>query len=116
MPLAAPTPYWSEERLVRECLKGSEDAWSELVDRYKNLVYSIPLKYGLNGDDANDIFQSVFFELLAHLPELRKPKALPMWLIQTASRKCISVVKGNRRFERFDESESEGQGAQDPVI
>src|SRR2546423_14267055 len=116
MPLAAPTPSWSEERLVRECLKGREDAWSALVDRYKNLVYSIPLKYGLNVDDANDIFQSVFFELLAHLPELRQPKALPMWLIQTASHKCLSVVRGNRRFEQLDELEQEGQAVEDPVI
>lgn len=94
---------WTEDRLVKECLKGSEEAWSALVDRYKNLVYSIPLKYGITGDDSSDIFQAVFFELLSHLAEIRNPKALPMWLIQTASRKCIAFRRGQDRFTALED-------------
>ena len=32
-----------DDRLVQRCLKGDEDAWGVLIDRYKNLIYSIPL-------------------------------------------------------------------------
>ena len=92
-----------EERLVRDCLKGSDEAWSALVDRYQNLVYSIPLKWRITGDDASDIFQSVFFELLSHLSSIRNPKALPMWLIQTASHKCQEFRKQQQRFTSLDE-------------
>src|SRR5580658_5904877 len=99
---------WTEDRLVKECLRGNEEAWSALVDRYKNLVYSIPLKYGITGDDSSDIFQAVFFELLSHMSEIRQPKALPMWLIQTASRKCIALKRGNSRFTALEDEEEAG--------
>ena len=79
---------WSEERLVRECVKGSEEAWSALVDRYKNLSFSIPIKFGFMREDAAEIFQSVCFELLQHIPELREPKALTSWIIRVTSNKC----------------------------
>src|SRR5258707_11199481 len=92
-----------DEQLVRDCLKGKDEAWSALVDRYQNLVYSVPLKFGITGDDASDIFQSVFFELLSHLSEIRNPKALPMWLIQTASHKCSHFQRSQQRFTSLDD-------------
>jgi RNA polymerase sigma factor (sigma-70 family) len=80
---------WPDERLVRECLRGSEEAWSALVDKYKNLIYSIPVKYRFSSDDATDIFQSVCLELLSELPKLRNASALPKWIIQITAHKCL---------------------------
>ena len=83
-----PRASWSDSRLVRDCLAGNEDAWATLVDRYKRLIFSIPVKQGLPREDAADIFQRVCLVLLAELPGLREPKALPMWLIRVTSREC----------------------------
>src|SRR5271155_1959372 len=73
---------WPDTRLVRECVRGSEEAWSALIDKYKNLIFSIPIKYGFSPDDATDVFQSVCLDLLTELPKLREPKALPKWIMQ----------------------------------
>jgi RNA polymerase sigma factor (sigma-70 family) len=97
----------TDTRLVRECLKGDEDAWSALIEKYKRLIYSIPVKYGFNADDANDIFQAVCLELLSELPKLRKPKALPKWLIQVASHKCFHRRRQQQRTEVSDEVEKQ---------
>jgi RNA polymerase sigma factor (sigma-70 family) len=78
-----------DAELVRECLRGSEVAWSALIDKYKKLMYSVPIKYGLSADDATDIFQAVCLEMLSELPKLRKPKALPKWIMQIAMHKCF---------------------------
>jgi len=80
---------WSDERLVRECCKGNQDAWSALIEKYKNLIFSIPIKFGLSREDAGDIFQAVCVELLAGLSKLREPKALPKWLMQTSYHQCL---------------------------
>lgn len=101
----APRVQWADSRLVRECLNGNEEAWSALVDKYKKLIFSIPMKYGLSADDANDIFQSVCLELISELPKLRKPKALPKWLMQVASHKCFHRKRQQQRTENRDESE-----------
>jgi RNA polymerase sigma factor (sigma-70 family) len=89
---------WTDARLVRECLRGSEEAWSALIDKYKNLIFSIPVKYGLSADDARDIFQAVCVELLSELPKLRKPKALPKWIMQVTMHKCFHHKRQQQRM------------------
>src|SRR5260370_27936164 len=79
-----PSGVWSDTRLVKECLSGNEEAWSLLIEKYKALIYSIPAKYGLPADEAADVFQATCMELLARLPALREPPALPKWLMQVA--------------------------------
>ncbi|HKV27170.1 MAG TPA: sigma-70 family RNA polymerase sigma factor [Candidatus Acidoferrales bacterium] len=90
---------WTDTRLVRECLNGSEAAWSALIDKYKNLIFSIPIKYGFSPDDATDIFQAVCLELLSELPKLRKPKALPKWIMQVTAHKCFHHRRQLNRTE-----------------
>ena len=93
-PGASPSELaWTEERLVRECCKGNQAAWSMLIDRYKNLIFSIPIKFGLSREDSTDIFQAVCADLVAGLPRLREPKALPKWLMQTTFRQCLRWKK-----------------------
>jgi RNA polymerase sigma factor (sigma-70 family) len=98
-------PKVSNSQLVRECLQGSEEAWSTLIDKYKRLIYSIPIKYGLSADEATDIFQGVCVEMLAELPKLRKAEALPKWIMQVTAHKCFHR---KRQMARFDGSEPDG--------
>jgi RNA polymerase sigma factor (sigma-70 family) len=79
----------SDAYLIAECLKGRESAWASLIEKYKNLIYSIPIRYGFSEEDSADIFQSVCMDLLAELPRLREPQALAGWLIQVARNKCF---------------------------
>jgi RNA polymerase sigma factor (sigma-70 family) len=93
-------PFWSDERLVAECRKGSEQAWAALIEKYKNLVYSIPIKLGMY-DDAADIFQAVCLDLLSDLPRLREPRALPKWLMQTCYRRCMQHRQKRDKYVPF---------------
>lgn len=97
-------PKHSNSRLVRECLNGSEEAWSALIDKYKRLIFSIPIKYGLSADEATDIFQSVCVEMLSDLPKLRKPEALPKWIMQVTTHKCFHRKRQMARTEGPDEN------------
>ena len=36
----------SDDRLIALCRKGEQHAWADLVEKYKNLIYSIPIKLG----------------------------------------------------------------------
>jgi RNA polymerase sigma factor (sigma-70 family) len=103
----APNTSASNARLVRDCLNGKEDAWLALIDRYKNLIYSIPLEYGLSADDAAEIFQSVCLSLLSELPKIRDPQALPAWLIQVTARRCSHWRRAQEQFVVTDDEELE---------
>jgi len=97
----------SDVRLVRDCLRGREEAWSALIHKYKNLIFSIPIKYGLSRDDAADVFQGVCLGLLSELPKLREPRALPKWLMQVTAHKCLHW---RRQQLRLVSSDSEDAG------
>jgi len=76
----------------------------ELVSKYKNLIYSIPIKAGFSQDEATDIFQSVWVDLVYELPRLRDPQALAGWIIQVTHNKCFRLRKENARYVHNDES------------
>jgi len=93
-------------RLVRQCLRGHEDAWAALLQKYKNLIYSIPVRQGIPRDDAADIFQRVCLLLLAELPHLRHAEALPMWLIRVTSRECQRWRRQEQPYAARDSSDA----------
>lgn len=84
----APKSSSSDERLIKACLKGDADSWASLIDKYKNLIYSIPIKFGMH-QDASDIFQAVCVDLMSELENLREHRALPKWLMETCYHRCL---------------------------
>jgi RNA polymerase sigma factor (sigma-70 family) len=99
--------HWPDDNLVSECRKGNELAWVALVEKYKNLIYSIPIKLGMY-DAAADIFQAVCLDLLSGLPRLREPRALPKWLMQASYRRCMQYQrKAERHVPLVDDSDGD---------
>jgi len=90
----------SDEELVAACLAGDQTAWARLVEKYRKLVYSVPVKYRLTPEDASDIFQAVWMDLVAELPSLRSPAALRSWLMTVASHKCYHRKRSLQRREQ----------------
>ncbi len=103
-PPDTPEVSWSDTRLIRECLEGNERAWSALIDKYKNLIYSVPIRWGFPQADASDIFQSVVADLLGELANLRAADAMAGWLVKVATHKCIKW-----RREQMRHAGSDGQ-------
>jgi RNA polymerase sigma factor (sigma-70 family) len=97
---------WTNKRLVEECRGGNEQAWHVLVDRYKGLIYSIPVRMGATPQDAADIFQSVCLDLFSELPKLREPEALQGWLIRVTTNKCYHWRR--QQNTRSEDSDSDG--------
>jgi RNA polymerase sigma factor (sigma-70 family) len=96
-PISGPNVTWSDLRLIRACLNGNEQAWSALIRKYKNLIYSIPIKYGASPEDAADIFQAVCLELFSELPRLRKKAALRSWLMTVTAHQAFHWKRRVRR-------------------
>jgi RNA polymerase sigma factor (sigma-70 family) len=96
----------ADARLVAACLRGSEEAWASLIDKYKALIYSIPARQGIPRDAAADVFQRVCLLLLAELPHLRQVEALPMWLIRVTARECLRWRRQEHPYAGDEEAEA----------
>jgi RNA polymerase sigma factor (sigma-70 family) len=106
---------WPDPRLVRECVGGSEEAWRALIFKYRNLIFSIPVKYGFSREDSTDIFQAVCLDLLSELPKLRKVKALPKWIMQVTAHKCFHRKQQQQRTDVLDPGAKEFARSTPPV-
>jgi len=86
----------SDELLLERCRGGDEDAWRDLVTRYGPLILSVPRRYGLRGAAQDDVFGEVCAALVRALPAIRDGKALPQWLIRTATRATWEAARKAR--------------------
>jgi RNA polymerase sigma factor (sigma-70 family) len=96
----------SDRDLVRGCLQGNDDDWNLLLARYKNLIYSIPIRYGLSKAEANDIFQIVCLDLIQQLANVKDPQALPKWLMQVTAHKCFHWKRQQARLVSRDDADA----------
>ena len=106
----------SDLQLVLDCRRGDQLAWEKLVQRYQRLIYTIPLRAGLDQDQAAEIFQDVFTTLFQKLNDIEEPEKLQAWLVTTARRKTLRTISKSER-ERAA-AVSAGQTIEDvePVI
>jgi len=110
---------WSDAEIIDACLEGDEKAWQVLVSRYKRLVYSVPVKWGLSPEDAVDIFQAVWLDCFRQLVSLRNVERLQPWLVRVAVRKChrFSTDKRALSEDSIPEEQLEGvSGIEDPAV
>jgi RNA polymerase sigma factor (sigma-70 family) len=82
----------SDLQLVLACRRGDQLAWEKLIRRYQRLIYAIPLRAGLNEDQAAEIFQDVFTTFFQKLNDIEEPQRLQAWLVTTARRKTWRTI------------------------
>ncbi|MBN1401010.1 MAG: sigma-70 family RNA polymerase sigma factor [Anaerolineae bacterium] len=104
-----------DSELIAACLEGRAWAWEAIIDRYKRLVYAIPMQANLSQEDAADVFQTVFAALLRHIDRLRDAQGLAKWLITTTQRETWNVLRKRRR-EPTDESAFSGLSTQPTTL
>jgi RNA polymerase sigma factor (sigma-70 family) len=85
--------------LVTRAAAKDPGAWNELIERYIPLVWAICVRYQLSSHDTEDVSQSVWFMLAAHLGKLREPAALPGWLATTTRHECLRVLREAGRYD-----------------
>jgi RNA polymerase sigma factor (sigma-70 family) len=79
----------SDRELVEACLDGDDAAWASLVQRYRRLIYTIPLRFGMPTAAAEEVFQEVCLVLLQNLHTIRDNTRLSSWLVTVTRRTCI---------------------------
>jgi RNA polymerase sigma factor (sigma-70 family) len=105
------TSRLSDAELVRRCREGSPEAWNEMVERFSRYVYAICSRgFGLNAEDAEDVFQDVFARVYARLDSLRDDAAIRPWIAQTTRRVCLDRIAATSREEPVDEIVAEDSG------
>src|SRR5437899_11372466 len=85
------------ELLVEFARDQSQDAFTELVQRHLNLVYSAALRQVRSPQLAEEVAQSVFTDLARNAKRFAPDTILTAWLYQVTRRTAIDVVRRESR-------------------
>ena len=83
--------------LVTAARDGSDDALGQIVTELSPLLWQVARAAGLSSGDAEDVLQTVWMRLLAHLDGIRTSTALTAWLVVTTRREAWRVRAAGRR-------------------
>lgn len=88
---------WDDAQLVAACRRGEAAAWPVLVKRFERLIFTVPRRAGLSAEQAADVFQTVFMRLHEHIDGLAQPDRLQAWLVTTARRETLRLLREGQR-------------------
>jgi RNA polymerase sigma-70 factor (ECF subfamily) len=84
-------------KLIRDALEnGSQKAYAELMDRYREPLYFMLLKMVNNKDDAEDLTLEAFGKAFNRLDQYTASFAFSTWLFKIATNNCIDYIRRKR--------------------
>ena len=94
----------AERALVERCRAGDEQAFQELVERYKDLVFALIARTVQDRTRAEDLAQDVFLRVHRGLPYFRGEARLSTWIYRIVANVCLQDRARPAAAESIDDS------------
>jgi len=78
---------------IDRILKGDNNAYASLVNKHKNLVFTIAVKILKNREDAEELAQDVFIKAFEVLNTFKKESKFSTWLYRIAFNMAVSKTR-----------------------
>ncbi len=82
-----------DSQLISRALQGDQKAYEALLNKYRNLVYTIMYKMVHNPQEAEDLTQEAFIKAFRALSSFREEFAFSTWLMKIATNNCIDFLR-----------------------
>ena len=82
-----------DEEIISRILKGDQNAFSTLVEKYQNYVFTLVLRFTENREDAEEIAQDVFVKAYRSLADFRGDSKFSTWLFTITRTTCLSFLR-----------------------
>lgn len=83
----------SDQIYIDKVLQGDTNSFSFLIEKYKNLAYTIAIKILKNNEDAEEIAQDSFLKAFNKLDTFKGKAKFSTWLYTIVYRNAISKVR-----------------------
>lgn len=84
--------------IISQVLQGDQQAYSVLVERYQNFVFTIVLRYVKTREDAEEVAQDVFVKAYRSLADFKGTAKFSTWLYTITTTTCLTFL----RKKKFD--------------
>ncbi len=83
----------SDNEILSRVLRGDQQAYAEIVNRYQNFVFTITLRYAPNREDAEEIAQDCFVKAYRSLADFRGESKFSTWLYTIVTTTCLTFLR-----------------------
>ena len=87
----------SDRELIRECRKGSKDAFRVLVERYQRKILAVSVGMLHNQDDAKEVTQEAFVKAYRNLDGFKGESSFYTWLYRIVVNLAIDRRRRDKR-------------------
>jgi RNA polymerase sigma-70 factor (ECF subfamily) len=87
----------SEDMLVEQAQNGDEEAYSELVKRYRERIYRTIYWYTKNHTDTDDLVQETFLQAFRAIKRFRQKSGFYTWMFRIAVNRSLNFLKKAKR-------------------
>lgn len=85
-----------DDQLVKQAISGNEDAFRQLVDRYKAYIFAIVLNFIKDHFEAENVAQEVFLQIYRSLPCYRSQN-FKGWIARIAVNKALDWQRAEKK-------------------
>lgn len=89
----------NDQVYIDKILNGDTNAFSILVDRYKDLVYTLAIRMVKHKEEAEEITQDTFIKAYKSLHRFKGDSKFSTWIYRVAYNTCLDVIKKNKKHQ-----------------
>ena len=82
-----------DNEIISRVLRGEQNAYAELVNRYQAYVFTLVLRMIKSREDAEEVAQDVFVKAYRSLADFRGDSKFSTWLYTIVNTTCITFLR-----------------------
>lgn len=84
--------------LIEAINNGDTRAYAKLVNRYKDLVYTLALRMLKNKEEAEEVSQDTFIKVFKSLNKFKGDSKFSTWIYRVTYNSCLDNIKKNKKY------------------
>ena len=89
----------NDQRYISLVKEGDKNAFVALVDRYKDMVFTLSLKMLKDRQEAEEVSQDSFLKVYKSLDRYKGESKFSTWIYKVAFNTCLDRIKKNKRLQ-----------------
>ena len=87
----------NDQILINQIVDGDTNSFTILVDRYKDLVFTLALRMLKNREEAEEVAQDTFIKTYKSLDKFKGDSKFSTWIYRVAYNTCLDRIKKNKK-------------------
>ena len=86
-----------DQILIESIINGDARAYAKLVDRYKDLVYTLAIRMLKHKEEAEEVSQDAFIKVYKSLNKFKGDSKFSTWIYKVTYNACLDRIKMNKK-------------------